>query len=59
VAWLEELATSPDVYVERDGVAIPINITTASFDRQNGEDKKLFNLTLEFKYSYKRYRQRF
>lgn len=59
VAWLEELATSPDVYVERDGAAIPINITTASFDRQNGEDKKLFNLTLEFKYNYKRYRQRF
>lgn len=59
VEWLEELVTSPDVYVERDGAAIPVNIITSSFDRQNGEDKKLFNLTLEFKYSYKRQRQRF
>jgi hypothetical protein len=59
IAWLEELVTSPDIYVERDGVAIPINITTASYDRQNGEDKKMFNLTLEFKYSYKRNRQRY
>lgn len=59
VAWLEELVTSPDVYVERDGVAVPINITNSSFERQNGEDKKLFNLSIEFEYSYKRYRQRF
>jgi hypothetical protein len=59
VHWLEELVTSPDVYVERDSVAIPINIISSSYDRQNGEDKKLFNLTIEFEYSYKRYRQRF
>lgn len=59
VAWLEELVTSPDVYVEKNGSAVPINIITASYDRQNGEDKKMFNLSLEFKFSYKRYRQRF
>jgi hypothetical protein len=59
ILWLEELVTSPDVYVEKNGAAVPITITNSSFDRQNGEDKKLFTLTLEFKYSYKRYRQRF
>jgi hypothetical protein len=59
VAWLEELVTSPDVYVEKNGSAIPIIITASSYDRQNGEDKKIFNLSIEFEYSYKRYRQRF
>lgn len=59
VVWLEELVTSPDVYVERNGAAIPIIITDSSFERHNGEDKKLFNLSVEFKYSYKRHRQRF
>jgi hypothetical protein len=59
IAWLEELVTSPDVYLEKDGSAIPINLTNASFERHNGEDKKLFNLSIDFKYSYKRNRQRF
>lgn len=56
--WLEELVTSPDVYVERNGSAIPIVITNTSFNRQNGENERLFNLSIEFKYSYKRHRQR-
>lgn len=59
VVWLEELITSPDVYVERNGQAVPVIITDSSFERHNGEDKKLFNLSMEFKFSYKRNRQRF
>ena len=59
IAWLEELVTSPDVYLEKDDSAIPINITNASFEKHNGQDKKLFNLSIDFKYSYKRNRQRF
>lgn len=59
IAWLEELVTSPDVYLEKGGSAIPINITNASFEMHNGQDKKLFNLSIDFKYSYKRNRQRF
>lgn len=59
VAWLEELVTSPDVILEENGVAIPVNILNTSFERHNGQDKKLFNLSIDFKYSYKRFRQRF
>lgn len=59
IAWLEELVTSPDVYVERNGKAVPVTIIDSSFERHNGEDKKLFNLSIDFKFSYKRNRQRF
>lgn len=58
VAWLEELVTSPDVYVERNGNAVPVVITNSNFIRQNGEGQKLFTLTITYKFSYKRYRQR-
>ena len=59
MVWLEELITSPDVYVEKSGTLVPINITTAKHERKKQVNDKLFNLTLEFTYSYNRYRQRF
>lgn len=59
ITWLEELVTSPDVYVEKNGSLIPINITTAKHERKKYVNDKLFNLTIEFTYSYNRNRQRF
>jgi len=56
--WLEELVTSPDVYVDNGTYLQPINITNASFEQKKTVNQKLFNLTLEYTISYDRYRQR-
>lgn len=58
-AWLEELFTSPDIYLDRSGVEIPINIATTSYETKQTAIGKLFNITVEYTYSYNRYRQRF
>ena len=57
--WLEELLTSPDVYLENGTSLIPINITNTSFERKKQVNKHLFNLQIEYTFSYDRYRQRF
>lgn len=57
--WLEELFTSPDVYLDRDGVEIPVNITASTYETKQTAIGKLFNITVEYTYSYNRYRQRF
>lgn len=57
--WLEELFTSPDVYIDRNGVEIPINITATSYETKQTAVAKLINYTIEYTYSYNRYRQRF
>lgn len=57
--WLEELVTSPDVYVEKDGVLVPINLTNSNYERKFVVNKHLFNLKIDFQYSYERTRQRF
>lgn len=56
--WLEELLTSPDVYVEKSGVNVPINIVASSYERKQQATAKTINITLEYTYSYNRYRQR-
>lgn len=56
--WLEELVTSPDVYILRDGEHIPVNIVSSQFERKQSINEKLFTLTIDVKFSYKRYRQR-
>jgi hypothetical protein len=56
--WLEELVTSPDIYMLRDGEHIPIQIVTSQFEREQTVNKKLFNLIIDIKFSYKRFRQR-
>lgn len=56
--WLEELVTSPDVYVLRDGEHIPVNIVSSQFERKQSINEKLFTLTIDVKFSYKRFRQR-
>jgi len=57
--WLEELVTSPDVYVEKNGVLVSINIQNSNYERKYQVNKHLFNLKIDFQYSYERQRQRF
>ena len=57
--WLEELVTSPDVYVEKSGVLVPINLLNSNYERKYVVNKHLFNLKIDFQYSYERQRQRF
>jgi hypothetical protein len=59
LVWLEELISSPDAYIETAGSLIPINILTATNERKLVVNKKLFNLKVDFNYSYERQRQRF
>lgn len=59
-AWLEELFTSPDVLAQISSkTVVPINITATSFETKQTAVAKLINYTIEFTYSYNRYRQRF
>lgn len=59
ITWLEELVTSPDVYVEKSGTLVPINILNTTHERKLLVNQKLFNLKIDFQYSYERTRQRF
>lgn len=57
--WLEELVTSPDVYMLKNGEEVPIIITNAQFERKKTINDKIFNLSIDIKFSYRRYRQRY
>lgn len=57
--WLEELITSPEVYYDDGTNLFAINITNSGYERRKRINDKNFNLTLEFEYSYNRYRQRY
>lgn len=54
--WLEELVTSPDVFVEVDGDAVAINITDTSYEKKKTANDKLINITLNVEYSHLKYR---
>lgn len=56
--WLEELLTSPDVYLDDGTALIPINITNGSYEKKKTVNTKMFNLSIEYTLSYDRYRQR-
>jgi len=57
--WLDELFTSPAVYLERsDRSLLAINIDTNSFEIQKKANDKVINIQLDFSYAYDRYRQR-
>ena len=53
-SFLQELATSPDVYVidEVRNIKLPIIITDSNYDQKTLLREKLFNLTLTYKYAY-------
>lgn len=57
--WLEELATSPEVYMEaEDGSFIPVNLTDEKYTIGKKQNTKLINLQLNLTFSYNKYRQR-
>jgi len=56
---LEELATSPVIYLERSATEfVAVNITNTSYEIKTFlTDRKLFNVTFDIEYTYSRYRQ--
>jgi hypothetical protein len=56
---LEELATSPVIYLERSVTDyVAVNITNSSYEiKKFLTDRKMFNVTFDIEYSYSRYRQ--
>jgi hypothetical protein len=58
--WLEQLISSPEVYlVDATYGLVAINISNSSYDFKQEETQKLFNLRINFTYSYNRFRQRY
>lgn len=52
MVWLEEVYTSPEVYlIETDGSLFPINITSTDYVRKNRGNKEIINLELTYTYS--------
>ena len=58
-ALLEQLATSPIIYLERSrNNFIAVNILNSEYEIKTFlTDRKMFNVTFEIEYSYSRYRQ--
>jgi hypothetical protein len=57
--WLSELYTSPQVYVEDSTYGfVAVNILNNTYDFKQEATDKLFNIEIEFRYSYDQYRQR-
>lgn len=58
--WLEELVSSPEIYVDdaTHGL-VAVNIIDTVYERRKAVNDKAFNLRITFEYSYNRYRQRF
>jgi len=56
---LEELATSPVIYLERSATEfVAVNITNTSYEIKTYlTDRKMFNVTFDIEYTYSRYRQ--
>jgi hypothetical protein len=58
-AMLEELATSPLIYLERSATDfIAVNIVNSNYEvKKYMTDRKLFNVSFDIEYTYNRYRQ--
>lgn len=57
-AWLEQLVSSPDVYVYRNGSMVAVEVIAGNYEPKYESSDQLFNLTLTYKYAYNRVRQR-
>jgi hypothetical protein len=57
-AWLEDLATSPSVYIEENNELIAVNIDPRRIQRKTSLNDKLMQYTFELNYSIKNRRQR-
>jgi len=52
MVWLEEVYTSPEVYlIETNGTLFPVNITSTDYIRKNRGNKEIINLELTYTYS--------
>jgi hypothetical protein len=58
-AWLEELISSPDVYIidNTTGVLTAVTVTDTQYDYKTLEYDQLFNLTVNLEFAHNRYRQ--
>ena len=56
--WLEQLMTSPDVYIEVGTQLQAVNITDTSYTQKKTVNDKLFNLTVTIEKSFLKHRQR-
>jgi hypothetical protein len=50
--WLEQLFTSPDVYVIRNNELYPIIITDRQYQSKNQLREQIFNITVNFKFAF-------
>ena len=57
-AWMEDLATSPSVYIEENNELIAVNIDPRRIQRKTSLNDKLMQYTFELNYSIKNRRQR-
>jgi len=56
--WLEELISSPDVYIiDAQGFLTAVTVTDTQYDYKTLEYDELFNLTVNLEFAYSRYRQ--
>lgn len=57
--WLEELISSPDVYIvdNSTGVLTAVTVTDTQYDYKTLEYDQLFNLTVNLEFAHNRYRQ--
>ena len=56
--WLEQLMTSPDVYMEVGTQLQAVNITDTSYTQKKTVNDQLFNLTITIEKSFLKHRQR-
>jgi hypothetical protein len=56
--WLEQLVTSPDVYIYDGNNLVSVNITNSTYQTKYVASEQLFNLVISFTYSQNRKRQR-
>ena len=56
--WLEELISSPDVYIiDNTGVLTAVTVKDTQYDYKTLEYDQLFNLTVTLEFAFNRYRQ--
>lgn len=57
--WLEELVTSPEIYLDDATYGlVAVNVVDKAYEKKKAVSYKAFNLKLTFEYSYVRNRQR-
>ncbi len=57
--WLNELFSSPEIYIEEPTRIMPVNISNKDYETKNRAKDKLFSIQCELVYSTENNRQRF